>query len=546
MAFTIKIKYLVGFCMLFLVFHIINCGMNKSDERIQARNDTLSSDSTFVLKEPPPTEEDPHSYSNPHDVQISHMELDLEVNFKERQLAGMVKLHIDNKRQETKLYLDTRDLSIDSVTLGKNEEKATFTLGNKRKYLGQALVVNIKPETELVNIYYSTSPQAAALLWLDSTQTAGGKKPFLFTQSQAILARTWIPCQDCPCVRMTYRATIKTEPGLLAIMSAENPTRKTKNGSYTFEMKQPIPSYLLALAVGDLRFQALGERSGVYAEPSMLNAAVKEFEDTEKMILAAESLYGPYRWERYDIIVLPPSFPFGGMENPRLTFVTPTVIAGDKSLTTLIAHELAHSWSGNLVTNTTWNDFWLNEGFTTYFERRSMEEVYGKDYSEMIAQLGFQDLQEKLEELKRKQNDTKLKLDLKGRDPDDGMTDIAYEKGYFFLRMLEESFERPEWDDFLRHYFDELAFQSVTSEMFIHRLKKYFSTNGKKSVVDSLNIDEWVYSPGLPENCPKVESSQFLIVEEQIKEWESGTPARKLETEGWTTHHWLHFLRNLP
>ena len=245
-------------------------------------------------------------------------------------------------------------------------------------------------------------------------------------------------------------------------MSASNPQIKNETGSYHFEMKQPIPSYLLALAVGDVEFKRVSNRAGIYAERTVLDSAVWEFADLEKMIHGAEELYGAYLWERYDVLVLPPSFPFGGMENPRLTFATPSILAGDRSLTSLIAHELAHSWSGNLVTNRTWNDFWLNEGFTVYFEHRIMEKLYGRDYAEMLALLSLQDLRETIQSLKDENlyADTKLKLDLAGRNPDDGVTDIAYNKGYFFLRLFEERYGRERFDSFLKHYFSSNAFKS--------------------------------------------------------------------------------------
>src|SRR6266498_2082020 len=205
-------------------------------------------------------------------------------------------------------------------------------------------------------------------------------------------------------------------------------------------MPQPIPPYLMALAAGDIAFKPLGNRTGVYTEPAMLDKAARESEDTEKMVVATEKLYGPYRWDRYDILVLPPSFPIGGMENPRLTFATPTVLAGDKSLVSLIAHELSHSWSGNLVTNATWRDFWLNEGFTTYFERRMIEEVYGVERARMEAVLGRQDLEKEMQSLP--EGDRVLHVDLKGRDPDDGATLVPYEKGALFITTLEQTFTR--------------------------------------------------------------------------------------------------------
>ncbi|HJQ68122.1 MAG TPA: M1 family metallopeptidase [Blastocatellia bacterium] len=490
-------------------------------------------------------EKDVHSFARPQDVVVTHMDIDLDVDFDKRRILGKNTLRIDNKTGASQLHLDTRDLIIARVSLDDAETDTRYSLGDEVKFLGKPLVIDIKPETKSVNVHYMTSPDAAALQWLTPEQTAGGKRPFLFTQSQAILARTWVPCQDSPGIRTTYKARVKAPPDLLAVMSAKNTPEKNAEGVYQFEMDRAVPSYLLALAVGDIAFRPLGSRSGVYAEPATVDRAAAEFVDLEKMITAAESLYGPYRWERYDVIVLPPSFPFGGMENPRLTFATPTILAGDRSLVSLIAHELAHSWSGNLVTNATWNDFWLNEGFTTYFEHRIMEAINGRDYSEMLAQLTHQELLGEIEGLKEQPDDTKLFLNLDGRDPDEGSTEIAYDKGYFFLRLLEESVGRERWDAFLRKYFDTFAFQSMTTTRFLAYLRENL-IQGDKALEDKLKIDEWVYGRGLPDNSPRVSPKQFEIVEAQVKAWTEGTPAKDLKTDGWTTHHWLHFLSKLP
>ena len=367
----------------------------------------------------------------------------------------------------------------------------------------------------------------------------------MFTQSQAILARTWLPCQDSPGIRYTYEATVHVPKDLMALMSATNPTQLDTSGVYHFRMDQPIPSYLMALSVGNLEFESVGDRTGVYAEPSILATATYEFADMQKMLEAAEKLYGPYAWERYDVIVLPPSFPFGGMENPRLTFATPTILAGDRSLTALVAHELAHSWSGNLVTNSTWNDFWLNEGFTVYFERRIMEAVYGEDYANMLAILGWQDLEHTLEEFKDTPNDTKLKLDLMGRDPDDGMSDIAYEKGYFFLRTLEEQVGREKFDAFLLKHFTDNAFKTMDTERFLENLKRDLLDDSEEKYA-GYKIHQWVYEPGLPSNVVNVGSSLFAQVEGQLDAFMSSNDVTAIDTANWTTHQWLHFLRKIP
>jgi leukotriene-A4 hydrolase len=354
-------------------------------------------------------------------------------------------------------------------------------------------------------------------------------------------------CQDSPNIRFTYDAEVTVPKQFLALMSASNPQQKNSSGTYAFRMDQPIPSYLLALTVGDVQFKPVSARTGIYAEPAILEKAAWEFADLEKMVAGAEELYGKYQWDRYDVIVLPPSFPFGGMENPRLTFATPTILAGDRSLTSLIAHELAHSWSGNLVTNATWNDFWLNEGFTVYFEHRIMENLYGEDYSEMLAVLALQDLNETIAELKANNNfkDTKLMLDLTGRNPDEGVTDIAYNKGYFFLRSIEETHGREKFDSFLKSYFSENAFTSMNTDGFISYIKKYYNEKFGIQLTDHL-FDRWIFSEGLPADCPTPGSKRFDNPQKALDSWKAGATLNKSFARNWSTHEWLHFLKNLP
>jgi len=488
--------------------------------------------------------DDPHSYAEPWDVAVTHLSLDLAPDFARRVLEGTAELSVDHRTGAGRLHLDTRGLDVRRVTLGDGAQ-TRFELGPEDPLLGRRLSIDVAPHTETVRIDYATSPDAAAVQWLTPEQTAGGAHPFLFTQSQAILARTWVPLQDTPSVRFTYDAEVRVPPGLMAVMSAENPTATAAEGRYSFRMPQPIPSYLMALAVGDLEFRSLGPRTGVYAEPEVVDRAAAEFAETEEMMEAAERLFGPYRWGRYDLLVLPPSFPFGGMENPRLTFATPTILAGDRSLVALVAHELGHSWSGNLVTNATWDDFWLNEGFTVYVERRIMEELRGREYAEMLASLGGRDLEGTVASLGPTSPATHLHLDLAGRDPDEGMTDVAYEKGYFFLRMLEEAVGRDRWDPFLRSWFDRHAFEPATAEEFLAYLETELLDPAGIDPA-SLQVETWVYGPGLPSNYPEVDAGRFAAVESQRDRFLAGVPAAELDTVGWTTHEWLHFLRGLP
>lgn len=493
--------------------------------------------------------EDFHSYSNPAHVRVRHIDLDWQVLFEEKKLKGTATLTVQrvSRDREAPLILDSRNLHVEKVETssgGRRFIPADFSLGTTDKILGSALKISLPPNATKVRIHYSTDPTASGMQWLDASQTAGKKDPFVFTQSQAIHARSWIPLQDTPQVRVTYTARVRTPRHLLAVMSAENDPRAVRDGDYRFRMRQPIPSYLIALAVGDLSFRPLSRRTGVYAEPSVVETAAKEFSDTEKMVQATERLYGPYRWGRYDILVLPPSFPFGGMENPRLTFATPTILAGDKSLVALIAHELAHSWSGNLVTNATWRDFWLNEGFTVYLEGRIQEAVYGRDRAMMEAALGLKDLQEELSTLEDR--DEILHVDLKGRDPDAGFTDVPYEKGALFLRHLEATFGRTRFDRFLRGYFNRFAFQSITTEQFLDYLKVNL-LDRHPDLAAKVPVEEWVFKPGLPSSAPKPTSPAFARVEAEAQRWLRGElAANRISATAWTTQEWLHFLKSLP
>ena len=486
---------------------------------------------------------DYHSQSNPEQVLVTHVSLDLTVDFESKTLSGTAELEYSKQDPSANiLILDTKELTINSISNDQGE--LSFKLDNDGSILGSALRISLPVNGNKVLINYTTSPQASGVQWLTPAQTAGGKHPFLFTQAQATHARSFIPLQDSPQVRITYDATIRTPKDLIAVMSASNDPNTERDGVYEFNMPQAIPSYLIALAVGDLQFKAMGERTGVYAESYILEAAAAEFADTESMLIATEERYGPYSWDRYDLLILPPSFPFGGMENPRLSFITPTVIAGDKSLVSLIAHELAHSWSGNTVTNATWRDLWLNEGFTTYLTYRIMEIVYGTDRYNMEAVLGYQDLEADIERLDS--SDQILAIDLRGRDPDDVFSNIPYEKGALFLREIEHAVGRDNFDRFLTEYFKKYAFKSITTDQFITHLSSTLLVEHS----DKLNIErvnQWIFEAGIPENAPMPESDAFSLVDTARSNFLDGSlVASDIETNNWTVHQWLYFLNNMP
>ena len=474
---------------------------------------------------------DVHSYSEPDKVRVSHCSLQLAISFATRTLDGVARLSLERADAKAPLVLDTRDLKIRRVECGG--KALDFRLGERDPILGSALIIDLPPAADAVEIYYATRPEASGLQWLNPEQTAGKRDPFLFSQNQSIHARSWIPLQDSPGVRITYDARIQAPENLLVLMGARH--KRREGTEHFFRMDLPIPPYLIALATGNLAFVPLGARTGIYAEHSVLGGAAREFEDTERLVEAVERLYGPYRWGRYDLLVLPPSFPFGGMENPCLTFATPTVIAGDKSLVSLVSHELAHSWSGNLVTNATWRDFWLNEGFTTYLENRIQEEVYGREQALMEQVLDRREIEKDLQEFAAA--DQILHIDLTGRDPDEGCTHVPYIKGALFLRQIEQEIGRPKFDRFLQSYFDRFAFRSITTAEALDYMRRELSPE--------IAIDEWVFAPGLPAATCAV-SPRLELAADAARNFAGGhLEAHDLPTTNWNTQEWLEFMRVL-
>jgi aminopeptidase N len=493
-------------------------------------------------------ERDIHSFARPDEAHVTHVALDLRADFETKRLAGTARLRIERRPGAKEVVLDTRDLAIDLVT-DADGKKLAFMLAPPDPILGRALTVFLPDGNSDIVVHYQTSPTAEALQWLEPSQTAGKKRPYLFSQGQAILTRTWIPTQDSPGIRQTYSARIVVPSDLRAVMSAEQltPDGTAVDGGRAFEFRltNPIPPYLIAIAVGDIAFRSNGPRTGVYAEEPVVASAASEFADLEKMVSAAEALMGSYQWGRYDVLVLPPSFPFGGMENPRLTFATPTVLAGDRSLVSLIAHELAHSWSGNLVTNATWSDFWLNEGVTTYVEARIMEALYGRDRAAMLDVLNRTELMGEIARLGGATSpETILHVDLKGRNPDDGATTIPYNKGAALLKLIEVTVGREPFDAWLKGYLDRHAFQSITTATFLADLRGNLIRDPE--IEKKLRLDEWIYRPGLPDNALPAASGALTRVEQASKAFTGGATASSIETANWTTQEWQHFLQSLP
>ncbi len=492
---------------------------------------------------------DEFSYAEPSKVRINDLALMLNVDFDKKQLGGSATYTLDwIDPKATQLVLDSRDITVEKVVGERADgkwEDLTWKIGDKDKTLGNKFVIDAPSRNKRIRVTYHTSPDASGLQWLTPAMTEGKKTPFMFSQSQQIHARSWVPLQDTPQVRFTYTAHVTSPKDTMVLMSADNDPKAARDGDYTFTMPQKIPSYLLAIAAGDLVFQPISDRAGVWAEPAMVKKAAKEFDDTEKMMQTAERLYGPYRWGRYDILVLPPSFPYGGMENPRMTFATPTVIVGDKSLVSLVAHELAHSWSGNLVTFSTPKDSWLNEGFTSYVENRIVEDLYGKPAADMEKVIARNELAAEYKEI-----DPKLQV-LAQRpgtvsNPDDSSSSTVYTKGAWFLQFLEERYGREVFDPFLKGYFDHFAFQSIPTTTFVEYAKANLLDKYPGKVSEA-ELDEWIYQSGVPADAPKTVSPRFDAVDAARKAWlDAGTLPAKDATAKWSTQEWVHFLDGMP
>ncbi|RUO30318.1 M1 family metallopeptidase [Aliidiomarina soli] len=486
--------------------------------------------------------DDLHSYANTNDVRAPHLHLELDVNFEEKTLSGFAEYQLEYINSEAaEFVLDTDDLDIHRVELSDGEgwQDGSFRLGEDDPVLGAALRIELTDQPTKVRVHYTSSPTATGLDWVEPAGTAGGEHPYLYSQSQPHYARTWVPIQDTASSRLTFSARLTTPPQLIGLMGANNPPNPERTGVYEMASEQAIPPYLMAIAVGDLEFHALNERMAIYAEPSVLEAAVNEFSYTTDMMEVTESMFGPYAWDRYDQLILPPSFPFGGMENPQLAYITPTVIAGDQSLVSLIAHELAHSWSGNLVTNATWRDLWLNEGFTSYVQNRIMEAVYGEERALMERMLADQSLKRSIESLTERQQ--VLHLELEQRDPETIFTSVPYDKAASFLFFLESRVGRDVFDSFVRQYFADYSFKSLNTKEFEQYL--YDNLVDSNDNVSREDVQQWLYQPGLPESMVTVEVDAFSEVDDARQAWLEGAA---VDMSQWSIHERLYFLRHLP
>ncbi|CAG9766424.1 unnamed protein product [Ceutorhynchus assimilis] len=464
---------------------------------------------------PPLSDLDPSSFSKPELVKVTSIDLNLNVNFDKKILAGTVLLgaqKVDPKANE--IILDSMKLNILSIYDVETKQELSYELSQNVKDFGSKLTIQL-PKKESNNfqigIDYETSPDATGLQWLSPSETAGHKHPYLFSQFQPTHARSVIPCQDTPGVKTPYKATISAPQEFTVLMSALQDGSKTlPTGKIShFVQKVPMPSYLIAIAVGVMESRQIGPRTTVWSEKELIEESAYEFANTEHQLKTAEDLCGPYVWGKYDLLVLPPSFPYGGMENPCLTFVTPTLLAGDRSLANVIAHEIAHSWTGNLVTNRNFEHFWLNEGFTVFIERKikgRLESLQSQDFD------AYTHLSVLREEVNRRGKHTSLVVDLKGTHPDEAFSIIPYEKGQTFLRYLESVIGGPaEMEPFLRSYFEQYKYQSIDTDVFKNYFKKYFAN---KQEIEKIDWQTWLHAPGMPPVVPNYDKTLAIICDE--------------------------------
>jgi leukotriene A-4 hydrolase/aminopeptidase len=486
---------------------------------------------------------DPHSYFDTTQPKTRHLELNWFIDFVRRQIDGSVRLLLEGPSSGP-MDLDTKGLTIKAAYLDDGQP-IPFHLADEEPILGRRLRLELPDGTKSFGISYTTSPDAIALQWFEPEMTLGNRQPFMYSQCQAIHARTIVPCQDTPRARISYYALVTVPEETTVVMSAgpEGRIRDLSPGicAFRFNMPQPIPPYLLAIAAGDLEAFDLSPRARVWAEPEMLERAAYEFGEVEQMIQTAERLFGPYEWNRYDMLVLPPAFPFGGMENPRMTFLTPTVIAGDRSLVDVIAHELAHSWTGNLVTNATMDHFWLNEGFTTWAERRILDAIHGEEASALRWAIGQAALDEAVARFGADSPLTKLRTDLQGIDPDDAFSSIPYEKGSRFVYVLEHQVGRERFDRFIRKYIDTFRFTSITSEEFIDFLEQELP-----GAADAVKANSWLYETAMPSNAPAFKSEKLDELIAAANGFAEGRRPGPKQAGKWDSNELLVFLQNLP
>ena len=448
-----------------------------------------------------------NTFSNYDIIFQTNINVHFIVDFDNKKVDGEVTISFKALEDGEVIILDTKSLLIKSVKDNTGNE-LDFKLDNYYRLESHGVPLKIykeysKDDTFDITIEYSTTKDCMAIDWLEPEQTSGGKYPFMYSQCQSILCREMLPIQDTPAVKMPVQISI-TVPEELIGLAAGLFVEEINNGNnktFIYALDIPIPSYLIAIAAGDIGSQNVSERCTIYAEKTVVEKAAWEFSDTEKFLKIAENYIGEYVWEQYNILVLPPSFPFGGMENPTLTFLTPSLIAGDKSLVSVVAHEISHSWTGNLVTNENWPDFWLNEGFTMFIERKILSSHKDKDMAKLDAMVGLSNLKADIIAFGESKSFSSLEPNLLGRNPDDAFNKVPYEKGFNLLYYLENKVNNDDiFQKFMRSYIDKFK-KGVVKYMDFRTFFETFIKNNVKDwekILNDIDWDTWVFAPGFP------------------------------------------------
>ena len=448
-----------------------------------------------------------NTFSNYDIIFQTNINVHFIVDFDNKKVDGEVTISFKALEDGEVIILDTKSLIIKSIKDNTGNE-LDFKLDNYYQLESHGVPLKIykeysKDDTFDITIEYSTTKDCMAIDWLEPEQTSGGKYPFMYSQCQSILCREMLPIQDTPAVKMPVQISI-TVPEELIGLAAGLFVEEINNGNnktFIYALDIPIPSYLIAIAAGDIGSQNVSERCTIYAEKTVVEKAAWEFSDTEKFLKIAENYIGEYVWEQYNILVLPPSFPFGGMENPTLTFLTPSLIAGDKSLVSVVAHEISHSWTGNLVTNENWPDFWLNEGFTMFIERKILANHKDKDMAKLDAMVGLSNLKADIIAFGESKSFSSLQPNLLGRNPDDAFNKVPYEKGFNLLYYLENKVNNEElFQKFLRSYIDKFK-RGVVKYMDFRTFFEDFIKNNVQDwekILNDIEWDKWVFAPGFP------------------------------------------------
>lgn len=505
------------------------CSSTATHGRLLPRAGTVNSENRFV--------NDPHSFARPWEAKVKHMDLHFSPNFHDKILTGRAIYTYQAAQGAQQLRLDIKNVNITKVETA-NSTPLTYTLSETDPLLGGYIAIGLPKDNEQIIIEFTTSPNAEGLYWNNNT---------LFTHSQPIYTRSWLPCQDTPIVRSTFTAQFDIPDTHSSLMSCQNNPRTPKERTEDFShvMKIPLPSYLIAFALGEYSYHATGPRTGIYANSMYLEQAKKEYSHLEKILEKAEAIFGPYGdWVRYDMLIVSSDFPASATENPCLTFFGPVILSGDGSNVYVLCHEIAHSCSGNKTTAAGWEHLWLNEGCTTYFENRIVEDVEGVDAAVLLAHLYYYELIDEF--IDSKPEDQCLRLNLSGRNPRDSFASTAYYKGFLFLKMLERNIGRQTLTEFMIKYFNAHKYKSVTTEAFEVYLDEHLLRNDTE-LKEKLCVQEWLYKPGIPENVFLPSSEKIAEVTFAREGWLSGGSDEKLkmDTKLYTLHEWRFFLLGL-